>query len=228
MQYDVRHSSRFLLRGLVVCPVSSHYLNQCWLIITWTPRSKINWNVILNSDIFGQEMYFKMSPVKLGPFCQGHNCGAAIVTFFAHEETRVADTLFKSLRTSDAYMRQSTNYHCSDNGLSPGRRQAIIWTNAGILLIRTLGTHFSVILREIHTFSINKTHLKISSVKWWQLCLGLNVVMQDKHPFIPHSQSNNCCWPVPRLPKELILMTPWVRNEYLLHSVGELTYPLNK
>ena len=28
----------------------------------------------------------------------------------------------------------------SDNGLSPGRRQAIIWTNAGILLIGTLGT----------------------------------------------------------------------------------------
>ena len=31
----------------------------------------------------------------------------------------------------------------SDNGLSPIRRQAIIWTNAGILLIRTFGT-FSV------------------------------------------------------------------------------------
>ena len=26
----------------------------------------------------------------------------------------------------------------SDNGLSPGRRQAIIWTNAGILLIGSL------------------------------------------------------------------------------------------
>ena len=33
----------------------------------------------------------------------------------------------------------------SDNGLSPGRRQAIIWTNAGILLIETLGTNFSEI-----------------------------------------------------------------------------------
>ena len=33
----------------------------------------------------------------------------------------------------------------SDNGLSPGRRQAIIWTNAGILLIRPLGTNFSEI-----------------------------------------------------------------------------------
>ena len=31
----------------------------------------------------------------------------------------------------------------SDNGLSPGRRQAIIWTNAEILLIWPLGTNFS-------------------------------------------------------------------------------------
>ena len=30
----------------------------------------------------------------------------------------------------------------SDNGLSPGWRQAIIWTNVGILLIGPLGTNF--------------------------------------------------------------------------------------
>ena len=30
----------------------------------------------------------------------------------------------------------------SDNGLSPGRRQAIIWNNAGLLLIESLGTNF--------------------------------------------------------------------------------------
>ena len=33
----------------------------------------------------------------------------------------------------------------SDNGLSPGRRQAIIWTNAGIMVIGPLGTNFSEI-----------------------------------------------------------------------------------
>ena len=44
----------------------------------------------------------------------------------------------------------------SDNGLSPGRRQAIIWTNVGILLIRTLGTNFSEISSEIHAFSFKK------------------------------------------------------------------------
>ena len=34
----------------------------------------------------------------------------------------------------------------SDNGLSPGRRQAIIWTNAEMLSIEPFGTNFSEIL----------------------------------------------------------------------------------
>ena len=48
----------------------------------------------------------------------------------------------------------------SDNGLSPGRRQAIIWTNAGILLIWPLRTNFSEISIDIQTFSFKKIHLK--------------------------------------------------------------------
>ena len=54
----------------------------------------------------------------------------------------------------------------SDNGLSPGRRQAIIWTSAGILLIGTLGTNFSEILIKIHTFSLNKKFNLKMSTKW--------------------------------------------------------------
>ena len=64
----------------------------------------------------------------------------------------------------------------SDNGLSPDRRQAIIWTNAGILLIGPLGTNFSEILIAILTFSFKKMHLKVSA-KRWPFCLGLNVLM---------------------------------------------------
>ena len=66
----------------------------------------------------------------------------------------------------------------SDNGLSPGRRQAIIWTNAGILLIRTLETNFSEILGEIHSFSFSKMHFKMSSAKWRLFGLGLNELTQ--------------------------------------------------
>ena len=62
----------------------------------------------------------------------------------------------------------------SDNGLSPGRRQAIIWTNAGILLIGPYGTNFSEIFIGIQTFSFKKIHSKMASAKWRPFCLGLN------------------------------------------------------
>ena len=64
----------------------------------------------------------------------------------------------------------------SDNGLSPGRRQAIIWTNAWILLIWPLGTNFNEILIGNQTFSFKKMHLKMSSAKWRPFCLSLNVL----------------------------------------------------
>ena len=64
----------------------------------------------------------------------------------------------------------------SDNGLSPGRCQAIIWANAGLLLIGSLGTNFSEILIETLTFSFKKMHLKISSAKWRPFCHGLIVL----------------------------------------------------
>ena len=68
----------------------------------------------------------------------------------------------------------------SDNVLSPGRRQAIIWTNAGILLIGPLGTNVSEILIKIHTFSLKKMHLKMLSGKWQPFCLCLNMLSDGK------------------------------------------------
>ena len=67
----------------------------------------------------------------------------------------------------------------SDNGLSPGWRQAIIWTNDGILLIRPLGINFSGILIGNQTFSLKKMHLKMSSAKWCPFYLGLSVLSQS-------------------------------------------------
>ena len=69
----------------------------------------------------------------------------------------------------------------SDNGLSPVRRQAIIWTNAGILLIGPLGTNFSEIIIEIYIFSFRKMHIKMLSGKWRPSCLGLSVLTQFIH-----------------------------------------------
>ena len=63
-----------------------------------------------------------------------------------------------------------------DNGLAPERRQTIIWSNDGILLMGPLGTNFSEILIGIQIFSFKKMHLKMSSAKWRPFCLGLNVL----------------------------------------------------
>ena len=65
----------------------------------------------------------------------------------------------------------------SDNGLSPGRRQAIIWTTAGILLAEHLGqTSMNIQSKFIH-FNSRK-----SIGKWWPFCLGLNMLMYKERP----------------------------------------------
>ena len=89
-------------------------------------------------------------------------------TYIRQGEFQVALLHLKMLSASDLTHWDRVTHICvnkqtnigSDNGLSPGRRQAIIWTNVGILLIGTLGTNFSEILIEIRIFSFKKMGLK--------------------------------------------------------------------
>ena len=131
----------------------SHYLNLCWLIISVAftcgqSHRKCSRYVFL-------VCVWKMSNLRLQSYLPGANG----LTHWGRA-THICVSKLSIIG--------------SDNGLSPGRRQAIIWTNAGILLIRTLGTNFSEILGEIHLFSFSKMHLKMSSAKWHLFGLGLN------------------------------------------------------
>ena len=74
--------------------------------------------------------------------------------------------------TGDAHMAYKLSTIGSDNGLSPGRRQANVWTSGGIMLTGLLEEN----LIEIRAFSFKKMHLKMSSEKWRPFCLGLNVL----------------------------------------------------
>ena len=85
----------------------------------------------------------------------------------------------------------------SDNGLSPERHQAIIWTNVGILLIGPLGTNFSEIWIEIQTFSLKKIRLKMSSTKCGSFHLALNVLMPLLNFCIFQDDSNTTCETLP-------------------------------
>ena len=54
---------------LVAWTAPSHYLNQCWNIVKWTPRNKLQWNFNWNSYIFIQKMHLKISSAKWRPYC---------------------------------------------------------------------------------------------------------------------------------------------------------------
>ena len=137
-----------------------------------------------------------------GPLCTMHESGAWMSNYIPHYHT---DALTHWGRVTHICVSKSTIIG-SDNGLSPGQRQAIIWTNAGILLIRTLGTNFSEILIEITTFSFKKMHLKVSSEKRRPFCLGHNVLMQSWAipskiwDVITHPSPDTLAWMINHIP----------------------------
>ena len=102
-----------------------------------------------------------------------------IFWFKFHYDLLARVQLINSLRPSDAYRH-------SDNGLSPGRCQAIIWTNAGILLIGPLGANFGEILIEILTFWFKNMRFKVSSVA---AILSRPQLVNNKPVLIPTSLS---------------------------------------
>ena len=134
----------------------SHYLNQCCLFI---------WGVLWHSP----ESNFTRG-------AQAHNMSLQNTWLNVEPYVPGTNELTHWGRVTHICVSKLTVIG-SDNGLSPDRRQAIIWTNAGLLLIEPLRTNFSEILIEILTFSFKKMHLKVSSAKWRPFCLCLNVLI---------------------------------------------------
>ena len=79
-----------------------------------------------------------------------------------------------SLRPCNACMRQKTNHHGSDNNVSPGQRQAITWSSAGIVSFEPRDRNFSQFLIEIHTFSFEENAFENIFCKMASICLCLN------------------------------------------------------
>ena len=152
-----RHRSGSTLAKVMACYLTapSHYLNQCWLLI-----SEVLWH--------SPESNFTASAQTTLLYSEFED-----YTFKINATFPRANELTHWGRVTHICVSDLTSV-VSDNGLSPGRRQAIIRTNAGILLIRPLGTNFSEFLVEILIFSFKKMRLKVSSAKRRPSCLGLN------------------------------------------------------
>ena len=135
----------------------SHYLNQCWLII--------------------RGVLWHTSESSFAEIAQGIDSG------YEFEED-ILKNIFKSPRgqwVNSSLIEAERCIYASpneaiiglDTDLLPGRCQAIIWTNDGLLSIGRLQTYFSEILIKIHW---RKCIWKCCLQKGRPSCLGLNVL----------------------------------------------------
>ena len=148
----------------------------CWVYLLWRHMDYIEWDLKIKSWEWDWQQSKLLGGVGLPLLTHLPSSAAYIRQWIGSALVQVITShLTQCGRVTHICVNKLTIIG-SDNGLSPGRRQAIIWTNAGILFIWTLGTNFSEILIAIHAFSFKKMHLKMSSVKWPPFCLGLNVL----------------------------------------------------
>ena len=109
-----------------------------------------------------------------------------------------------------------------DNGLSPGRRQAIIRTNAGLLSNGPLRTCFSEnLIKKTQEFSFKKMLAKMSG-KWRPSCLDLNMFMSNRSGSSDYTflESMNLK-PEPIWPAAECFLTHWGRVTHI--CVSKLT-----
>ena len=135
---------------IMACRLSApnHYLNQCWVIVNWCRMNKLQWNINLMNKL---QWNINQNTKLFSHEIASENIICEMTAIFSSGW----DELTHWGWVTHICVSKLTSIG-SENGLSSGRRQAIIWTNAGILLMWTLGTNFSEILREIHAFHSRK------------------------------------------------------------------------
>ena len=159
-----------LVQVIACCLVSpGHHPDQWWhfvsstLIINWTLWNKFHWKSNQNA----RKVILKCPPYRsFLPQSQSSllilGDPRSLLTRWGWETHICVNKLYAIIGP--------------DNGSAPVGHQAIIWTNAGIVLIGPLGTRVNEILIKIHTFLFKKIHLQMLAGKWRPFCLSLNVL----------------------------------------------------
>ena len=176
----------------LVPQATNHYLRQCWhrSMLPYGVRlgpNDLSWPVLQVWDFIGIYLIFTHTSHEIctQSCCALLCCGYIIRSFglmgcihpysLALLHRCWGNCKIAVLQITHIFVGKLTIIG-SDNGLLPGRHQAIIWTSAAVLSIRPNATYFNKVLFKIQKFSFKEMHLKMSSVKWQPFCLGLKVL----------------------------------------------------
>ena len=114
MHQEINH--HWFRQWLVAWLAPSHFLNQCWNIVNWTIRNKLQWNFNRSSNICVQENVFESAVWEMVSILSQPQCVKQQVCSPAEIITKFT---LNSLRPSGAYMHQEINHHWFRQWLVP-------------------------------------------------------------------------------------------------------------
>ena len=96
---------------IYACSAPSHYLNQCWNIVDWTLRNKLQWNFYRNSNIFIHENALKnvvceMVSILSRPQCFDVYCSIALGLIYIWQKKY--EIIYCTLKLTISYEEQTS------------------------------------------------------------------------------------------------------------------------
>ena len=159
-------------------PAPSHYLNQCWIIVNWTLRNKLQSNLNQNSKIFIQENAFESVVCETAAilsrpqYVNGLECWLTTWT----QELGCRICIASILETSNHFV---TKHNLNRYGTGPWyfrEDQSIPWLLMPWLLLSPSLPLYNADLRETW---ISMIHL---SVEYWYKCKYLFMSLNTYSP----------------------------------------------
>ena len=179
--------------GLSPGSAPSHYLNQCWNIVNWTPKNKPQWNFNRNWYIFIQKNSFKNVVWKMAAILSWPQCvkqwafsSPTSEGFHSNLTTWKRKSIWQITHEKES-IQWPLSTHCGlvmpygDIELGKYWLQAITWTNANVLPIGYWGAIFIDILIKILKFSFKKMYSRILTAQWRTQCV---LILQRTAPYL--------------------------------------------
>ena len=113
----------------------SHFLNQCWVIVNWAPRNKLQWNFNQNIKLFFSKMRLKMASAKWRLFRLGLDELRCILVFVFSIMNQIQTDLQGSSAFCFFELSSWASYHirtiagcaCAGNAGNVFRRFSVPW-----------------------------------------------------------------------------------------------------
>ena len=175
----------------------SHYLNQCWNIVNWTLRNKLQWNLNRNSYIFNQENAFenvvwKMVAILSRPQCVNDKTCSWEWRISGHWfNIKMLSYRFRKSHCGDKTVTRSSYLH---NGISyTGKMASLYWIRAQVdiepqnILTTTHGVvcDFSIpMFNNLYTSSLKIKHSRSIEQK----------IIDEMRWFLSQINRKKCSW----------------------------------